>query len=526
MTFDRGFLLCTLLVATPVLLSAQATSSPPARRPSAASAARALASINEAEFREKLGALANDSTRGRETPSPELTKAASWLAARFEAAGLKGAGDAGSFLQKFEVRRARVQAMTLRVSGSGVSEEWLVGRELLLAGSRPTERRDLPLVLVTGVSSDTARPFGDRSINGAAVLLVVRPEFITGAVLNPMAAYADAAGAALFAVAAEVPAERWTQLSGRQQTMERWQVRDLAIGERHPTMFQVHYDAAARLLHALGEEPQVLLASGRQQDRLIPGVTVSVGIADTVLQSAVVANAVGVLEGSDPALRHEVVLFTSHMDHIGVIGGRCNVSRELPADSICNGADDNASGTVGLIELAEAYAKLSPRPARTLVFAAFAAEERGLLGSYFHASHPTVQLERIAAVINLDMIVRSPEDTIFSVGNHYSTMGTLVDDIASAHPELRLTVVDDPTSYTQSDHYPFAERGVPALFFNSGRHPDLHTAADNVDRANIAQGARVLRLVFLTGLEVANARERPNWDAAAREKVVLRPITN
>jgi hypothetical protein len=525
----RTFLLpLALLVTTPLLIFAQATSPSAFRRPSAASEARALASINETEFREKLGALAHDSTRGRETPSLELAKAAAWVATRFETAGLTAAGDDGSFFQHFALHHTRSQ-LVATVAGAGVRHQWTAGRELLLAGSHPAERHDLPVVLVTGVSPDTAHPFGDQPVAGAAILVVVPPDRLSGAVLNPMAAYADAAGAAVFAVAAEIPAARWAQLSARQGSMERWLLRDVVIAERHPTMFQLDYQAAAALLRSLGEDPAALLAAGGHRARLVPGVTLSLAVSDTVLEQAEVANVVGMIEGSDPVLRDEAVLFSAHLDHVGVIeaGGRCNAARDLPADSICNGADDNASGTVGVIELAEAFAQLSPRPARTLIFAAFTAEERGLLGSYFHASHPVVPLARTAAVINMDMIVRSEPDTVYSIGHHYSTLGTLVDGIARAHPELRLTVVNESESYAQSDHYPFAQQGVPALFFNSGRHPDLHTAADNVERANIEQGTRILQLVFRTGLEVASARERPVWNAAAQAKVVVRrPTTN
>jgi Zn-dependent M28 family amino/carboxypeptidase len=208
---------------------------------------------------------------------------------------------------------------------------------------------------------------------------------------------------------------------------------------------------------------------------------------------------------------------------VGIVaGGRCEPAGDLPADSVCNGADDNASGTVGVIELAEAFATLRVHPARTVVFAALTAEERGLLGSRYYVDHPVVPIEKTVAVINLDMIARTPHDTAGLVGKDYSSLGAMVDRVSAGHPELHLTPAELHGMYPASDHYPFAQRGVPALFFFSGEHPDLHTTADNPERANAEQAARIVRLVFHVGLEAANAPERPVWNMEARARVVLK----
>ena len=129
-------------------------------------------------------------------------------------------------------------------------------------------------------------------------------------------------------------------------------------------------------------------------------------------------------------------------------------------------------------------------------------------------------VERTAAVINLDMIARNPRDTVGLVGKDYSSLGAVVDRAAREHAELRLTPRDIEGLYPNSDHYPFAQRGVPALFFFSGIHPDLHAAGDNLDVADAEQATRIVRLAFLVGLEVANAVERPVWDPEARARLV------
>ena len=520
----RSILLLALAAATPVPLIAQANAARPPRRASPAAETRAIETITEADFRAKLGALAHDSTRGRETPSPELDKAAAWMAGRFRAAGLRPAGDDGGYLQRFQLRHTRLDSLTtVTIAGAGRTTQWTLGRDvLLLNNSAASERRDLPVVLMAGVPTDTARPFGDVPVRGTAVLLVAEASQLRSAVLNPLAQRAGIEGVAAFAVLVAIPADRWAQMA-RRPTPDHWSLgqsdgrgTDARLG-----LFQVRLEASTDLLRAAGEDPATVLAPERRGIRPLQGFTFSLALHETTLEEPTVANVVGILEGSDRTLREEAVIFTGHMDHVGVVGGRCQPSQALPADSICNGADDNASGTVGVIELAEAFAALRPRPARTLVFAAVTAEERGLLGARHYVDHPVVPIERTAAVINLDMIARNPRDTVGLVEKDYTSLGSVVDRVVREHPELRLSLKAHPGPYQASDHFPFAQRGVPSLFFFSGIHDDLHTSADNVDRADAEQAARIVRLAFRVGLEVANTVARPTWDPQARAQVVL-----
>jgi hypothetical protein len=484
----------------------------------------ALETISEADFRAKLGALAHDSTRGRETPSPELERATEWVAFHFRNAGLEPAGDAGGYLQSFELRHSRYDSLTtVAVTGRDYSTTWTLGREIVHAvGGRPVELRDVPVVLLAGVPADTVQPFGELSVRGAVLLQVISPDQLSGRILNPIHIRAQAEGVAAHIVVAEVPEEMWARFV-RSSFPSRWD----AVGcaprvERRLAVYGLQLAAAADLLRASGEDPALLLEPASEGARPLPGFTISVAPHYTTLEEPTVANVIGVLEGSDPALRDEAVIFTSHMDHVGVVGGRCRPSSEAPADSVCNGADDNASGTVGVIELAEAFATLEPRPARSLIFAAMTAEERGLWGSRFYVDHPVVLVEKTAAVINLDMIARNPQDTVGFVGKDFTSLGALVDRLLGEHPELRLVPTEHAGMYGGSDHYPFAQRGVPALFFFSGEHEDLHTPLDNPERADAEQASRIVRLAFLAGLEVANSPERPTWDPEAKAEVAGR----
>jgi len=479
---------------------------------------RALETITERDFAQKLAALAHDSTRGRETPSPELARATDWVALQFDRAGLSPAGDDGGYLQAFRLRQERLDSLTtLTITAAGATSRWSLGADLVYVGGDPVQLTDVPVVLAVGLPEDGAPVFTDIPISGAAVLHVIGPDKLSGRYLNPMLQEASRAGALAHIVVSEIPTELWEEVRPA-SFRSRWQV--VGVPDRDAEYrlgsYAIQLGTAGELLRAVGEDPTTLLPAASTRVRSLDGVRLSLTPHHTTMQEPQIANVVGVLEGSDPELRDEAVVFTGHIDHVGTTAGRCRPSEVLPADSICNGADDNASGTVGVIELAEAFASLETRPARTLVFAAVTAEERGLCGSRYYVEHPVIPIERTVAELNLDMIARNPPDTVGFVGKDYTSLGAVVDRVLAEHPELGLVAAEHKGRYGASDHFPFAQRGVPALFFFSGEHEDLHTAADNPERADAGQAARIVRLAFLVGLDVANAAERPIWDEEAR----------
>jgi hypothetical protein len=239
--------------------------------------------------------------------------------------------------------------------------------------------------------------------------------------------------------------------------------------------------------------------------------------ADLSVQTLTAPNVVGVVPGSDPELQDEYVLVSAHMDGLGV-------GRAVEGDSIYNGADDNASGTSALIEVAEAMAALQEGPRRSVIFLAVSGEEIGLLGSTWFVAHSPVPLDRIVANINIDMVGRNWQDTIAVVGKQYSTLGATIDSVAAAHPELNMTAVGDqwPAEgfFFRSDHYNFARKGIPAVFFFNGTHEDYHRPSDEAGRIEFGKAARVSRLIYETVLALANADGRPRWDDAARSRIV------
>jgi Zn-dependent M28 family amino/carboxypeptidase len=222
-------------------------------------------------------------------------------------------------------------------------------------------------------------------------------------------------------------------------------------------------------------------------------------------------NVVGRVPGTDPARRNEYVLFSAHQDHDGV-------RHAVDGDSIFNGADDNASVSVGVLAIGRAVAR---RPmARSALFVWHGAEERGLLGSRWHASRPVVPRENIVAVLNADMIGRNHPDTAALMGVHPPHLNSraMVSAAYRANAMTAKFVVDttwdNPAHpegwYFRSDHLPYARFGIPALYFSTLLHADYHTPRDSPERIDIAKLTRVAQWMYATGWIVGNAAERPD----------------
>lgn len=226
-------------------------------------------------------------------------------------------------------------------------------------------------------------------------------------------------------------------------------------------------------------------------------------------------NSVGILIGTDPVLRDEFIVVSAHMDHVGTNG--VNVK-----DSIWNGADDDASGTAGVLALAEAFAQMPPR--RSMIFLTVSGEEHGLWGSAWFAKNPPVPIGKIVANFNLDMIGRNWKDSIVVVGLEHSDLGGTLFKVSAAHPELGITPMRDPwpqeNFFGRSDHFNFARRGVPALFFFNGVHADYHQPSDSPDKIDAEKESRVVKLIYFVAAAVGNATPRPQWNPDSYRKIV------
>ena len=228
-------------------------------------------------------------------------------------------------------------------------------------------------------------------------------------------------------------------------------------------------------------------------------------------------NVVAIFPGADPALRDEYVVLSAHMDHVGV-------GRPVRGDSIYNGADDDASGTSALLEVAEAFASMRERPARSILFLAVSGEEKGLLGSEYFSDHPTVPIGSIVANVNMDMIGRNTRDTVAVIGKGYSSLGDVVQRVAAENRGLLGLVAGDDIwprerFFFRSDHYNFARKEIPSIFFFAGPHEDYHEPSDEVERLDVDKAARVARMIFLTTHVIATDPQRPQWTPSGLREV-------
>jgi hypothetical protein len=278
---------------------------------------------------------------------------------------------------------------------------------------------------------------------------------------------------------------------------------------------------AAALLGAAGKTPSAVQssidASLKPASLALPGVRVALHNRNRERRRGDSANLVGLVEGSDPKLKDEVVVICAHYDHDGV----------APDGTVFPGADDNGSGTVGVVALARALAAAPVKPKRSVLFAIFAAEERGLLGSYYYVQNPLVPLNLTRAVINFDLIGRDEapsaqtkglieiepdtSNLLNLIGLRYSPDYRAAVERANAQTGLKLSYKwDDEAAlnvYFRSDQFPFALKGIPATWWFTGFHPDYHQSTDTVDKINFEKMAKILRLAYLTGWDFADSEQ-------------------
>ncbi|MCA1650472.1 MAG: M28 family peptidase [Acidobacteria bacterium] len=279
-----------------------------------------------------------------------------------------------------------------------------------------------------------------------------------------------------------------------------------------------------------------LKSKSTKQEPLTPstlkGVTLTFVVdADyTITRTRLTRNVVGIVEGSDPRLKSTYVGFGAHYDHTGY-RDNAPVTRQGqsppgdPNDRINNGADDDGSGTVALMALARAFAT-GPKPRRSLLFVWHAGEESGLLGSRYHADFPVVPLDSLVAMLNIDMIGRNRDNketernTVYVVGSdRISTELHNLNEEANASLAKPLQLdyeMNDPADpesiYTRSDHYSYAAKGIPIIFYYTGPHPDHHRPSDSVEKILFEKMTRITQLVYATAQRAANLDHAPARD--------------
>jgi len=319
--------------------------------------------------------------------------------------------------------------------------------------------------------------------------------------------------------------------AGAQQagTRPRIPVEALADGGPAIPLFSLGARAADNLFEAAGKKAADVRSAIDMKPAPasfeIPGVRIEFQTATSERRRADSYNVAGLIEGSDPALKAETVIFSGHFDHDGM----------GPA-GIYHGADDNGSGTVGVVALAQAFAANPVKPKRSILFIVFAAEERGLLGAYYYVSHPLRPLATTRVEINFDMIGRneaadprviteiSPDTSnqLGLIGTHYSPDYRETVERQNKNVGLDLTYKWDLDAYNtvlfRSDQYPFLMHDIPGVWWFTGFHPDYHQVTDTVEKINFEKMTKILKLAYLSGFEFADAANGPRLQPRAKAK--------
>lgn len=479
--------------------------------PATLTAQRGMREIREADLRRDLFAMASPAMRGREGGTLDEMKASMWIAEQYARLGLEPAGEDGTWFQWFNIVRTRVSR--------SASQATIAGREMALFSDL------IPLAVVpveaTGAVLWLADPADTTiDITGRIVATMLRPP-AAGSIRQtsyPLTArYADAAIATTLA--------RLTRRGASTILLVASPEVDTLLAVVAVQRERGAYDVDRAVPRAAGGSDRVApppaLGAGASPALLVPG-----SFADVLRLGAPVSlrirlerfevpsvNVIGKLRGTDPVLRDEYVLYSSHQDANGV-------RLLVPGDSVLAGADDNAS--VSVAEFAAARAFMAEKPKRSLLFVHHGAEERGLLGSRYHAAHPVVPISQIVAVLNGDMIGRNHPDTATLLGTQppHRSSSELVEMALRANAETGRFVLDTlwdrPTHpegwFFRSDHLPYVRVGVPSLMYTTNLHDDYHTAGDLPERIDYAKLTRVAQWMYLTGWYVANAPKRPALD--------------
>lgn len=471
--------------------------------------------ITERDIRRRIAIIADDSMGGRDTPSRGLDLTARYIAGEFARLGLKPGGDSGQFEQRYPIHRTRIDGDSTRAAfSSGATKAVAIARRdfIYVFGPRTGRPVSAPVVLVNGpLHVDSAKVL---DIAGKILVVVTDSRAPNATPVNQFLAPAFERNPAAVIM---VLNNDTTTLA--RQVANQFRERTMVAGESpdDPVVTMVHERVLGDVFRAAGVDLSELRSAPTYRVRTVPSLSVSVTVANVGGVGITAPNVVGILEGSDPTLRHEYVVFSAHMDHVGT-----NASAK--GDTIFNGADDDASGTIGVVELAEAFSQPGARPKRSLIFVTVSGEEKGLWGSEYFASHLPVPLPQVVANLNMDMIGRNWRDTIAVIGKEHSDLGATLARVNAAHPELAMHAIDDiwpnENFYFRSDHYNFARRGVPVLFFFNGTHKDYHQASDSPDKIDAEKEARIVQLVYYLGQEIGNATDRPKWNEESRKKIV------
>jgi len=462
----------------------------------------ALARISAGSMRGHLSFIASDALEGRDTPSAGLEIAAEYIAAQFRRSGLEPAGDDGYFQSsRWTMISPNPKNFRFTLTDSGKTLDIPASKFSMLGiGAASLDR-----VAVVKI------PFEEHSLRG------------TGAV-EGKAVITELPATAQEPPAASHVSRRTQEFINRVAALRPAAIVGIDRGERRDSGYfssrAVRHPEFVGLVSVPAPPLRITVDDASVNaafDAMAPGdthATISLNLSAPLTQEAVLRNVIGLLQGSDPVLKDSYILLSAHYDHLGT-------RPQLEGDNIWNGANDNGSGTVSVIEIASALATLRERPRRSIAFVAFFGEEHGLLGSRFYAKHPVFPLEKTAAAINLEQVGRtdSPEGDQHGkariTGFDYSEVSKV---IRAAGEQAGISVYKDGETsddyFSRSDNQALADVGIPShTLCVAFDYPDYHRPTDHWDKIDYENMARTDRMVALALLMLAQDADPPRWNA-------------
>ncbi len=460
-----------------------------------------MGAIKEDDLRHDVATLAHDDFLGREAGTPNELRAAAWLAERAQAAGLQPAGEDGSYFQFFPLRKTRVSGASSVNIGGRRFELWTdvivtspvdtrVDGALVWVGRTPAERIEAATVRGRPVAALLLAP----SQPPAAGARLWEWRYARAAVRERSQALLEKGAAAVILVSDSIADAVFDLTAAR--TM---------VG-------RTGRDTEATRQRAEGEPPVLVVRAASRTD-VSQGQRLMTAISSESFAYPS-ANVVAQVPGTDPTVGNEHVLFSAHVDHDGI-------RTPVDGDSIYNGADDNVTGCAALLAIGRAFVQHPGRRGALFVF--HGAEEKGLIGSRWYAEHPTVARESIVAALNVDMIGRNAPDSaavLGTVGPNRNSSALVEMSLAANDAVAGFvldTLWDQPEHpeglYFRSDHAPYSQAGIPALFYTSLLHPDYHTPWDETEALDFQKLYRFTKWIYATGWAVAQADQRPEIDA-------------
>ncbi len=490
----------------------------------------AVDSITAEELKFHLGFIASDEFLGRNTPSQGLKIASRYIASAAESYGLKSLMPDGSFFQEISLEVHTVdQAHTrMRLTSGRKSKDFLFPQDFGISDRFYQEMEISGKILFVGYGFSSSKLNWD-DLQGldlkGKIVVMMDPDLPDNHRLNipenrrtlRLRSH-NIGGKGAAAVLIVVSEEREKNFvdkgflfdsSPRCRLAEELKTVGLRSYQQRYLRAEIRHSAATEILGISQEELKDMFATIKRGEQ-VPGKELQRKKIDISLKIQegrdTTHNVVAWLEGTDEQLKQEYVLFGSHHDHIGAREGR-----------IFNGADDNGSGTVAMLEIAQALS--IARPKRSVILVWHTAEEKGLWGSRYFVEHSPVPVENMSAELNMDMICRNDSDHLYLVGSNKlsSELDAIIHAVNDRHIRMSFDYkYEDPKHednfFFRSDQYPYIQYGIPSVWFFCGTTEDYHQETDAVDRADFDKMERVTRLVYLTAMEIGNWPEMLKLD--------------